>query len=114
MRSRGTPRGDSFLIGTEVKRHMTANTKTCSRTPAPAAVSGARPWATPPWTREERLQRIRAMGERITAYVAFICQVGTLGGTSAEAKERAVTAFYERMVVAESQLGRVQEDLRLG
>ena len=36
------------------------------------------------------------------------------GLTRGEAKERAVTAFYERMVVAESQLGRVQEDLRLG
>jgi hypothetical protein len=43
-----------------------------------------------------------------------MCQVGSLNGTSAEAKERTVTAFYERMVVAEGQLGRIQENLRLG
>jgi hypothetical protein len=74
----------------------------------------AGPWTEPPWTMEERLERIRALGQRIDAYVRFMCQVGGLGGTSAEAKEHAVTAFYERLVVAEGQLGRVQEDLRLG
>jgi hypothetical protein len=35
-------------------------------------------------------------------------------GTSAEAKERAVAAFYERIVVLEGQLGRIQENLQLG
>jgi hypothetical protein len=70
-------------------------------------------WATPPWTLEERLHRIEAMGQRIAGYVRFMCQVGSLSGTSAEAKERAVTAFFERMVVVESQLGRIQEALRL-
>jgi hypothetical protein len=29
-------------------------------------------------------------------------------------KERAVTAFHERMLLLESQLGRIQEGLRLG
>lgn len=71
-------------------------------------------WPTPPWTLEERLQRIDAMGQRISGYIRFICQVGSLTGTSAEAKERAVAAFYERLAAAEGQLSRIQEDLRLG
>jgi hypothetical protein len=63
---------------------------------------------------EERLRRIEALGQRIHGYVQFMCQVGSLNGTSAEAKESAVTAFYERMVVVEGQLGRIHEALRLG
>jgi hypothetical protein len=63
---------------------------------------------------EERLQRIEAMGQRISGYVRFMCQAGSLNGTSVEAKERAVRAFYERMVIVEKQLGLIQEDLRLG
>jgi hypothetical protein len=70
--------------------------------------------ASPPWTTEERLLRIQTMGRQILGYIEYMCQVGSLSGTSAEAKERAVTAFYERMVVVERQLGRIQEDLRLG
>ena len=71
-------------------------------------------WPTPPWTLEERLQRIEAMGQRISGYIRFICQVGSLNGTSTEAKERAVAAFYDRLTAAEGQLSRIQEDLRLG
>jgi hypothetical protein len=62
----------------------------------------------------ERLQRIEAMGKWIDGYVQFMCQVGNLNGTSAEAKEKAVVAFYERMTVLERQLGRIQDDLRSG
>ena len=72
------------------------------------------PALTPPWTTEERLQRIAALGERIAGYVRFMGEVGGLSGTSAEMKDRAVAAFYERLALAESQLGRIQEDLRLG
>jgi hypothetical protein len=61
----------------------------------------------------ERLQHIEAMGQRINGYIQFIAQVSALSGTSTEAKERAVTAFYERMVLLERQLGRIQENLRL-
>ena len=53
------------------------------------------------------------MGQCINGYVQFMCQVGTLNRTSAEAEERAVTAFDERMVVVQSHVGRSQEDLRL-
>ncbi len=80
-----------------------------SPTPSPTPS----PSPTPPWTTEERLRRIEAMGQRIDGYVQFMCQVGSLNGTSAEAKERAVAAFYERLVIVESQLGRMHDSLRL-
>src|SRR5438132_14289528 len=51
---------------------------------------------------------------RKNGYVQFLCDVGNLDGTSAEAKDKAVAACYERMVVLERQLGRIQEDLQLG
>lgn len=71
------------------------------------------PWLTPPWSLEERLQRIEIMGQKIDGHVRFMCQVGSLDGASTEAKERAVAAFYERMVIVEKQLGRIPENLRL-
>lgn len=96
---------------------MSTNTKT------PSVSGRARPGAVepPPWplqpppcTTEERLLHIAAMGKRVQGYVEFMCQVGGLGGTSAEAKEQAVAAFYERLAALERQLGRIQEELRLG
>jgi hypothetical protein len=71
-------------------------------------------WQTPPWTTEERLQRIQVMGQRIAGYIQFMCKVADLTGTSAEAKERAVQAFYEQMTIVDRQLGRIQEELSLG
>jgi hypothetical protein len=67
-----------------------------------------------PLTTAERLQRIEAMGQRIEGYVQFICRVGDLTGTSAEAKEAAITAFHDRLERLESQLARIQEELKLG
>ena len=75
-------------------------TKVASRLPAPR-------------TMEERLQSIESLGQKIDGYIRFMCQVGGLTGTSAEAKERAVTTFYESMLVVERQLGRIQERLHL-
>jgi hypothetical protein len=62
---------------------------------------------------EERMQRIKAMGQRIVGYVESMCQPGDQGGSSAEATEKAVTAFYERMLVVESQLRKIHDDFRL-
>jgi hypothetical protein len=73
----------------------------------------ASPWLKPPWTMAEHLERIKAIGQRIDSYILFMCQIDTLSGSSAEAKERAVTAFYEQMLVVESQLGHIHETLRL-
>jgi len=57
--------------------------------------------------------RIDILGQRIAAYVQFMCQVGNPNGASADAKEKAVEAFYEQMVVLERQLGRIHEDFQL-
>ena len=50
-------------------------------------------------------QRIEAPGLRIAEHVPFMCAPGTSGGTSAEGREKALAAFYERLVVADRQLG---------
>lgn len=93
-------------------------TKTKSRTRAavrvPVEDPSAGPWLTPPWTTEERLQRIEALGQRIQGYVTYMIKTGGMAGTSAEAKERAVIAFYERLMIVERQLGSIQEELQLG
>ena len=95
---------------------MTRQTKAHSRSPAPHAEEdlNAGPWQTSPSTMEERLQRIEAMNRRINAYVWFMCKVFKVNGTSAEAKDKAVAACYERMAARERQLGRIQEDLQIG
>ena len=87
---------------------MTTKTKPLSR----SAV--LYPWQqTPPWTTQDRLQRIEAMGQRINGYLQFMCQAGNRNGTSAEALEKAVVAFYEQMALLESQLGRIHDDFKL-
>jgi hypothetical protein len=68
----------------------------------------------PPWTTEERLVYIQALGQQIDRHIRFISTVGGLSGTSAEAKEKAVTVFYERLLALERQLERIREDLELG
>jgi hypothetical protein len=68
----------------------------------------------PPGTTEEYQQRIEWLGQRIDGYVQFMCRMGNLEGTSAEAREKAVAAFYEQMVVVERELGRIHEDFQLG
>jgi hypothetical protein len=69
---------------------------------------------TPPTTTAERLMHVRALGKKIHEYVRFTCTIGKLPGTSAEEKEKAVTAVYERLVYFEHELGRVLENFRLG
>jgi hypothetical protein len=68
---------------------------------------------TPPWTTDERLKRIEAMGQRVNGYVQFMCALGNLNGTSTEARDKAVIAFYERMLVLERQLGLIQDEFKL-
>jgi len=96
---------------------MTTTVKASSRrAPASPVGGGAQPavWLAPPATLEEHLQRIKVMNDRIRGYVEYMGTIDNLTGTSAEAKEKAIAAFYERMVVLERHLGRIQEDLRLG
>ena len=79
------------------------------------ARSGAMPSIaqTPAWTTAERLLRIQAMGQRITSYVQYMCQVGDLKGSSTEATEKAVSAFYDQMVVLERQLALIHDEFKL-
>jgi hypothetical protein len=72
------------------------------------------PWQSPPQTRGERQRLIETIGQRLEGYIRFICQVDSLNGSSTEAKDRAVTAFYERLLTLERQLCQIQEELRLG
>jgi len=58
-------------------------------------------------------QRIEALGLRIAEHVKLMCAPETSGGTSAELREKALAAFYERLVVVERQLGRIRESLQL-
>jgi hypothetical protein len=69
--------------------------------------------STHPLTMEERLHRIETMRKRIDDYIKFMCQITELTGASNEIKERAVTVFYEQMVIVESQLGRIHDEFRL-
>ena len=61
----------------------------------------------------EQVHRIEAMGKRIDGYIRFMCQIASQSGDSAEVKERAVTAFYEQMIIVERQLGHIHDELRL-
>jgi hypothetical protein len=61
-----------------------------------------------PCTPEERLQRIESLAQRILAHVQFMCGSGP-GQMSAEAKEKALASFYEGMIVAERQLGKIHD-----
>ena len=76
----------------------------------PQASWGSRPTL----TTQQRLEGIEKMLERVNGHVAFMRGVDALQGSSAEAKEAAVAAFYDRMEALERQLGRISEGLRLG
>jgi hypothetical protein len=69
---------------------------------------------TRPATLEDRLAHIRALGQRLDSHIRFMCAVAKLSGSSAAAKEQAVTVFYERLVFMEQELGRIKEELQLG
>jgi hypothetical protein len=84
--------------------------------PASSLQVEARPQAAkaPPPTTDARLRDIASMGQRIHGYVQFICEIGNLGGTSAEAKETAIAAFHAQLAALECQLSRIHEELQLG
>jgi hypothetical protein len=92
---------------------MIARTKSAAANPVAPSRTAREVWPMPPQSLEDRLHRIEAMGQRITGYIQFMCQVASLNGSSAEAKERGVAAFYEQMLVVENQLRKIQESLWL-
>lgn len=69
----------------------------------------------PPYrTPEERVQDIEQLYGRVTEYVQFMSKVAQMKGTSAEAKDRALAAFHDRLARMERELGKIQEELMLG
>jgi hypothetical protein len=81
--------------------------------PANGGVRLTDSWFIPPLTLEARLVCIQALGQRIAGHIDFICGVPNLAGTSAEAKQKTVAVFYERLLALEQELARIQENLRL-
>jgi hypothetical protein len=67
---------------------------------------------TPPRTTEDRLLHIQALGRRIERYIRFMGAVASMGGSSGEAKELAVTIFHECLAELERPLGRIPEKLQ--
>jgi hypothetical protein len=63
---------------------------------------------------EEYVLHIRVLGKRLEEHVDFMCLAETLGGTSAEAKRKALSQFYTRLTILELELGRIKEELQLG
>jgi len=80
---------------------------------APLASSAELP-RTAPATAEEYLLHIGVLGKRVEGHVAFMCAVERMCGTSSEAKNRALSHFYQRLVAMELELNRVREELELG
>jgi hypothetical protein len=70
-------------------------------------------WQTAPPDAAELLRRIAALGQRITAYVEFMGQADNRNGASAEAKDKALAAFYDKLLVVERQLARIHDNFRL-
>ncbi len=73
-----------------------------------------RPSSSLPLTTDERLKQIEALRQRIDRAVEFICNAGAQNGNSAEAREKAIVIFHERMLILEGQLSRIKDELLLG
>ena len=94
---------------------MAAKTKASTNTTAPAALAKLRAEApsNSPLTLDERVQRIEAMHKRMDGYIQYMCKIVGMTGASGEVKERAVTLFYDQMVVVEKQLAHIHDSFRL-
>jgi hypothetical protein len=60
-----------------------------------------------------RRDQLLALGERVNARVRAMCQLDQLVGVSAEAKDKALAAFHERLAALEKELGLIEENLHL-
>jgi hypothetical protein len=65
----------------------------------------------PPST-EDRLSHIQALGRRIDHYIRFMRMVGSMAGSSGEAKNLAVVVFHECLAALEAPLGRIPRRLQ--
>ncbi len=67
-----------------------------------------------PLSTEDRLEHIHALGQRVGAYIKFMCTIGRMEGSSAESKDRAVAIFYDRLFTLEQELARIHDHVLLG
>ena len=65
-------------------------------------------------TTADRLARIQLLGRRVQEHIREAAAAGAQPGTSAEARDRAVALFMDRLVFLERALAQTLEDLRLG
>jgi len=65
-------------------------------------------------TTADRLTQIQLLSRRVVEHVRAVTAVAEVQGTSAEARDRAVVMFHERLLLLERTLEKVLEDLRLG
>jgi hypothetical protein len=79
-----------------------------------APASSAELPRTPPATLEEFAQHIQLLGDRVKEHVEFMCAAGTMPGTSAEARRKAIAQFHARLLSMEHELNRIKEELQLG
>jgi hypothetical protein len=70
-------------------------------------------WQNKPLDTQERLQRIAALGQRISSYVQFMCEIASAHNASDEAKEKVIAAFYDKLQSVERQLCRIHDEFRL-
>ncbi len=66
-----------------------------------------------PQNTDERLAHINALGARVAKYVRAFKTARPTNGLSAEAREKAVAVFYERLACLERQLSRIYEEFQL-
>jgi hypothetical protein len=69
---------------------------------------------TVPLTTDDRLEHIHALGQRVGAYVKFMCTIARMEGSSLESKDRAVAVFYDRLYALEQELARIHDNVLLG
>jgi hypothetical protein len=88
----------------QVRKRASKSTLCAAKKPAGAA---------PPMTLDEYVYRIEALGKRIDVYLRFMGRIVEHTGLSDEMKTRAIIAFYEKLIIAEQQLGRIHDEFSL-
>ena len=129
-KTRSRPASSSALVATAVKKAVVVKSK-----PRPTPVSAvprvtakakvrtatalndndslAELLQVPPGTMEDYLLRIRALGDRVSGCVEFMCAIEAFTGTCVDNKRRSVAQFYDRLVLLDRELCRIREELQL-
>ena len=92
------------MIIAKLKKRLTHKPSTAAKMPA-AHTPPRSPLA-------EHVYRIGELGKRIDAVIQFMSKIDEHSGSD-EVKTRAALAFYEKLLVVEQQLFRIQDEYRL-